>query len=380
MLWIIAAVLLALAGLGLSTRMAENHKVAKATAAQAIRVVRTTKLAANTTSEDLTLPGELRAYNEAPIYARTNGYLKRWLVDIGDKVKMGDLLAEIESPEVDQQLHQAEADVAQAKTNLELADITAKRYRELLKTTYVSQQTADEKISDAHAKQAALLAAEANLSRIKQLQDFEKVMAPFDGTITERSTDVGTLINAGNGNGQPLFHIAAVDKLRLYVQTPEPYAQKMTPGLQATLNVTEHPGEVYTAKLVSTSGSIDKISRSLLVQLEVDNSKGELLAGSYVETHFKIPPTKDSVVVPVNTLLFRAEGIRVATVASASDGSFHVAMKPVTIGRDYGNTVEISAGLKPEDSIILNVPDSISDGETVQIAESKIPEASDVKK
>ena len=316
----------------------------------------------------LFFPRTSRPICDAPIYARTNGYLKRWYVDIGSHVKAGQLLAEIDTPEVNQQLRQARADLATAQANLNLSQITADRYAGLLKTDSVSKQDADNAAGDYAAKQAAVQSAQANVKRLEELQSFQKIYAPFDGVITARNTDIGALIDSGSssGTGNELFHIAQPDKLRVYVNVPEAYSQAARPGLTADLTLSEFPGRRFQGKLVRTANAIDPSTRTLLVEIAVDNPTGQLFTGSYAEVHFKLPTPTSSLILPVNTLLFRSEGLRVATVGPDQ----HVALRPITIGHDFGSEVEVVAGLGGNENVILNPPDSVVEGETVRIAQT----------
>jgi len=368
--WILLLVLLAIAGWGIITRLEAASALRHETQEDAVPTVAVMKASHGAATEGIVLPGTVQAWHEAPIYARTSGYIKSWNTDIGAPVKAGDILAEIETPEVDAQTHQAEADLATAEANNQLAQTTAKRWAILLKTNSVSKQEADEKLSDAAAKEAAVASAKASLDRLKQLEDFKRVIAPFDGIITARNTDVGALINAGSsGTGLELFHIAETDKLRVYVQVPEYDAPFIKPDLTAEVNFAEHPQQSYTATLVHSADAIDPSSRTLLIQLEVDNSKGELLPGSYAEVHIKLPSDATTVHLPVNTLLFRGDGTKVATIDS--DGK--ALLKSITIGRDYGKEVEVTSGVAADDTIIVNPPDSLITGQPVRIAKPNQP-------
>lgn len=319
---------------------------------------------------ELSLPGNVQANTDAPIYARTSGYLKRWLVDIGTPVKAGQLLAEIDAPEVDQQLRQVEADLVDAKAAQQIAKITADRWRGLQQTDSVSKQEADEKISLAETAEAKVQAAQANLQRLRELSGFKKIVAPFDGVVTARNTDVGQLITAGGGSGPELFRIADMRQLRLYVHVPQAYAAAMQPNLVAEVQFPDRPGFVYKAKLERTSSALDT-SRTLLAQLIVDNAKNELLPGAYAEVNFKLPAgAATAFKLPANTLLFRGDGLQVATV----DSSSHVVLKPVTIGRDYGSDIEIVHGLTGEDNVILSPPDSLTDNAEVRVLQPAAPE------
>jgi len=317
---------------------------------------------------ELVLPGTVQANYDAPIYARTSGYLRHWLVDIGARVKAGQLLAEIETPEVDQQLRQAEADVATAAANQKIAEVTAQRWQELRRTDSVSKQDADERVSQAEATKAQLQSAQANVQRLKEMVGFQRIVAPFDGVITARNTDVGQLIAAGENTGPELFRIADEHRLRLYVRVPQSFAAAMVPHLAADVRFPDRPGAVWPAKLDSTASAIDPTSGTLLVQLIVDNSKGELLPGAYGEVHFRIPPgtAGESLKLPANVLLFRGDGLKVATVGV--DG--RVVLKTVTVGRDYGSAIEVVKGLTPDDNVILSPPDSLVDQVKVHVVPS----------
>jgi RND family efflux transporter MFP subunit len=319
----------------------------------------------DTTGSELVLPGTVQANIDAPIYARTSGYLKRWLVDIGTRVKAGQLLAEIDTPEVQQQMSQAEADVATAEANQKIAAVTADRWQSLRKTDSVSRQDADEKSSLADASKAQLDSARANLQRLRDLSGFQRIVAPFDGIITARETDVGRLITAGGGSGPELFRISDERQLRLYVRVPQSFAPQMGPDTTAQVSFPDRPGMTFTARMDSTANAIDSTTNTLLVQLKVDNAKGELLPGAYADVHFKVAPGSPglSLQLPANTLLFRSDGIHVATV----DASDHVVLKTIIIGRDYGSAIEVVHGLTPQDVVILSPPDSLIDHDRVRV-------------
>lgn len=323
-------------------------------------------------AEEVVLPANVQAFISAPIFARTNGYVKKWYADIGAHVKQGQLLAEIETPEVDQQLQQARADLGTAQANLHLAEITANRYQDLLKTNSVSQQETDNATGALAATKATVQANQANVSRLLQLQSFEKIYAPFTGVITARKTDIGDLIDAGSSGGSKtdLFDIAQPDKLRVYVNVPEAYSQAARPGLMADLTLAEFPGRRFPGRLVRTSEAIDPASRTLLVEIDVVNPTGVLLTGSYAEVHLKLPAGTSSYVVPVNTLLFRKEGLRLAVVNAGK-----ATLTPVTPGHDFGDRMEIVGGLRGDESIIVNPADSIVSGERVRVASSDGGEA-----
>jgi RND family efflux transporter MFP subunit len=318
-------------------------------------------------NREILLPGYTQAFTDTPIYARTSGYLKDWHFDIGAHVRKGDLLAQIDTPEIDQQLRQARADLATARANLHLADITAKRNEELLKTRSVSTQDRDNANGALAAKKAIVESNEGNVARLEQLQSYEKVYAPFDGIITSRNTDVGALINAdANSPSKELFHLTSSDKLRIYVSVPEPYAGAAQPGTTASLTLDEFPGESFHGTLVRTANAIDLSSRTLLAEVDVDNPDGRLLPGAYTFVHLSLPATLHSVTVPANTLLFRKEGLQTALVRNG-----HTQLVPVAIGRDYGDKVEILSGLEPSDEVILSPSDSLISGAAVRIADAK---------
>ena len=364
-LFVGVAALIVLLWAGVSAHFA-SAKLKEVTEQQAVVTVATTKPSAQSGLSELILPGNIQANYEAPIYARTSGYLKRWLVDIGTPVKAGQLLAEIESPEVDQQLRQAEADLSTAEANQKIADLTAQRWRDLRSTDSVSKQEADEKIASAASGDAQMQAAHANVQRLKELSGFEKIVAPFDGVVTARNTDIGQLIAAGENTGPALFRVADMHRLRTYVTVPQTYAASMTPGLKADLLFPDRPGKVYTATLDSTSSAIDQTTRTLLAQLVIDNKNGELLPGAYAEVHFHLPPGAAGPIfkLPANVLLFRSDGLHVGTV----DANNHVVLKTVEVGRDFGSDVEIIHGLNAEDNVILSPPDSLTEGMAVRLA------------
>jgi RND family efflux transporter MFP subunit len=362
--WILLVVALVLATWGEITRVAARNALGKDAAGGAVPMVVTVKPNRTEAGEDLILPGTVQAFVEAPIYARTNGYLKVWYTDIGSTVKKGQLMAEIESPEVDQQLAQAVADLATARANETLSNSTNARWRDLLQTESVSKQDAEEKAGDAAAKKAAADAAGANVSRLHDLESFKRVVAPFDGIVTARNTDIGALINAGQSAGSELFRLADTHKLRIYVQVPEPYASAAQPGLGADLKFTEQPGRMYSATVVRTSNALDPALRTLQVELQLDNEKRELFPGAYAEVHFKMPGNAQSLRLPANTVLFRAQGLQVATV----DDQNRVQLKSIVQGRDFGNTIEVLSGINADESVVINPPDSIISGMTVRVA------------
>ncbi len=312
---------------------------------------------------ELVLPGNAQAYLDTPVYARTSGYLKSWGFDIGARVKKGQLLAEIDAPEVDKQLQQARANLATAEANLNLATITANRSERLLKTNSIATQERDNAAAAAAADKAIVESNRAEVARLEQLQSFERVYAPFDGVITARNTDVGALIAAGSGSAKELFHVGSTDKLRVYVDVPEAWSRVVRAGVRATLTLAEFPDRVFPCILVRNAGSIDPASRTLLVEFDVNNPSGQLLPGAYVQLHLKLPSSGASLLtVPSNCLLFRAEG---AAVGVVKDGRVHLV--PIRIGRDFGASVEVQSGLQPQDAIILDPSDSLTDGMPVRI-------------
>jgi RND family efflux transporter MFP subunit len=316
--------------------------------------------------QEIVLPANVQAFKDAPIYARTNGYLKRWYADIGAHVKAGQLLAEIDTPEVEQQLHQARADLSTAEANLRLSEITATRYQGLLKTDSVSQQDSDNATSDFAARKAIVQSFQANVRRLEELRSFQRIYAPFDGIITARNTDIGQLIDSGSSGGPKaeLFHIAAPDTLRVYVNVPQIYSKAMKAGLKADLVLAEFPGRRFAGELVRTADAIDTSTRTLLVEIAVSNPTGELLTGAYAEVHMKLPGSVTTFTVPVNSLLFRSEGLRVASVTND-----RVQLIPITIGRDFGSEVEVVTGLNGDEKLIVNPADSIVSGQPVRIAQ-----------
>jgi RND family efflux transporter MFP subunit len=321
-------------------------------------------------NQEIILPGNVQPFITSPIYARTNGYLRKWYFDIGAHVKAGDLLAVIETPEVDQQLKQARSNLLTAQANLELATITKTRYQGLLKTNAVSQQDVDNAVGTYNANKAIVEADQAAVDEYAALVSFEKVYAPFDGVITARNTDIGDLINSGSSSSvkTDLFHIAQPGKLRVYVNVPEEYSQGVNAGMTADLALAEFPGRKFQGKLVRTADAINLTTRTLLIEIDVNNPSGKLLTGSYAEVHLAIPTQDSTFLIPVNTLIFRSEGLHVGIVR---DGK--VVVSPVAPGHDFGNDIEIVAGLKATDQVIINPPDSILTGQEVQIVQATLP-------
>jgi RND family efflux transporter MFP subunit len=339
------------------TALEQNTKAAEVATVDVVTATR------SEAGDELVLPGNVQPYTDAPIYARTNGYLKRWYADIGKPVKVGELLAEIETPEVDAQFRQAKADLATAEANNHLAQTTAARYQELRKSGLVAAQDVDNAQGDADAKKAQLESSQQNLQRLEQLEGFNRIVAPFDGVVTARRIDVGALVSQGNSSGQELFHMTATRRLRVYVQVPQAYAALIHPGTSAQLSVTERPGQRFPATVVSTSGSIDATTRTLLTELAADNLKGELLSGDFAQVHLPLPAGMKSLRLPANTLLFRADGLHVATV----DAQSRVQLNTVHIGRDFGSEVEILSGVGSGDRVIINPADSLLAGTPVRV-------------
>jgi RND family efflux transporter MFP subunit len=321
-------------------------------------------------AQEIILPGNVQPFITAPIYSRTNGYLKKWYFDIGAHVKQGQLLAVIETPEVDQQLQQARSNLLTAQANLELADITKTRYQGLLKSNAVSQQDVDNAVGSYNANKAIVEADKAAVEQFAALVSFEKIYAPFDGVITARNTDIGDLINSGSNGGvkTDLFHIAQPGKLRVYVNVPEEYSRGIKPGMTADLNLAEFPGQRFQGKLVRTADAINVTTRTLLIEIDVDNPSGTLLTGSYAEVHLQVATQASMYLIPVNALLFRSEGLHVGIVR---DGK--VVFSAVTPGHDFGDQIEIVSGIKSDDQVILNPPDSIISGQPVQIVQATLP-------
>ena len=369
---ILLVVALVIAAWGVIARLHKRSELAKTTDQDAETTVVVAKPDLSGAGDELVLPGIVQAFIEAPIYARTSGYLKSWKRDIGSHVHAGELLAEIEAPEVDRQLSQAKADLATAQANLDLAHTTNVRWKELLKTQSVSKQDADQKAGDEAAKQAMTESALQNVHRLQELERFERVVAPFTGVVTARNTDVGDLINAGQSAGTELFRVSDVHKLRVYAQVPEAYAIATTSGLQAELRFAEYPGRAYKAETIRTSNALDPTARTLQVELQLDNDKGELFPGAYAEVHFKLPEGMQTMRLPANVILFR-DGLQVATV----DRNHLIKLKSVQQGRDFGKTIEILTGLERDDSVVVNPSDSIEDGVPVRIAPPPPPKTQD---
>ena len=350
---------------GIHSRVEATAELRQVAMSSAIPFVNVVRPKSGAEAQEIELPGDTEAFTDTPIYARTNGYVKRWYVDIGGQVREGQLLAEIETPELDQQLRQARADLTNAEANLQIADITATRWQNLLKTDSVSHQETDQAISDLHAKRALVDSNRANVDRLEQLQSFERIVAPVDGVITARNTDIGALIQADTTAPKEIFHLSAIQKLRIYVPVPEVYAPFVKTGDKVVVTLDAFPGQAFTGTLTRNANAIDASSRTLNVEVDVDNSSGRLMPGAYAFVHFKVPATNGAVNIPSNALLFRSEGLRVGVVRNS-----HVALLPIAVGQDYGDAVEVLSGLTAQDAVIVNPSDSLADGAQVQV-ESK---------
>ena len=311
--------------------------------------------------DEIALPGNIQAFVDAPVYARTSGYLRKWYSDIGTRVKIGDLLAEIESPEVDQQLSQARADLATVQANMKLAEVTMNRDQVLIKTDAIAHQDVDNAVGAYEADKAAVASQTANVKRLQQLVAFEKVYAPFEGIVTARNTDIGQLVNAGNGGAaQELFRVSSVDKLRIFVSVPQMYSRAAVEGVNADITLPEAPGRHFTGRIVRNTGAIDPATRTLLTEVDVDNSSRQLMPGAYAEIHLRLPAATPALLVPVTSIIFRSEGLQVAVVRGDT-----VDMVPVTEGRDFGTQIEIISGITSRDLVIVNTPDSLEAGTKV---------------
>ena len=351
-------------------RKSQYQALAEETEASTIPTVSVVHAIPEAGDENLVLPGTLQAYVESPIYARTSGYLKKWYHDIGSRVSKGELLADIDSPEVDQQLAQSKADLSTAQANLQLAEITAARNVELLKTNAISKQEADNSNGDLAAKKAIEQSAQANVHRLQELISFQRVLAPFSGVITKRNVDIGTLINSGNGGvAQQLFTLAQTDPMRVFVNVPESSAASIKPGLGAYVELTQYAGEKFQGKVARTAESIDLATRTLYTEVDVPNKSGQLLPGGFAQVHLEVKATGQRLQVPINALLFRSEGLRAVVI----DSDQKARLRPLVVGRDYGTTLEVLGGLTANDWIVLNPPDSLADGQTVHVKQVNNP-------
>ena len=353
---------------GISSRRKANAQLSVETHDLAIPTVSVIHPKLGAPQQEIVIPGDMQPYTDAPIFARTNGYIKKWYADMGANVKAGQLLAEIDSPELDQQLSQARADLATSQANMNLAEVTAGRYKDLLKTDSVAQQDVDNATGNYDARKTTVESAQANVKRLQDMQSFEKVYAPFAGMITARNTDIGQLIESGSSGGtaRELFHIAAVNPLRVYINVPQFDSPEIKPGLHADLVLTEFPGRPFQGTVVRSSGAIDNSTRTLLTEVDVENSAHLLKPGGYVEVHLKLPSPVNTFTLPVNATIFKSAGLQVAVV---KDGKT-ISLLPVTPGRDFGSEIEIVAGLKGDEWVVLNPSDSLTEGTVVRVAES----------
>ncbi len=361
---IVAIVAVVIVVHGVWSRASENSRLRDWTDAQALPTVAVISPNSGANASGLELPGRLEAYARAPIYARVSGYLKDYKVDIGAQVKAGQLLAEIETPDLDQQLSQGRADLVTAQANEKLAKITSDRWQTIVATGAVAKQDADEKLGDFQAKQAMTKAAQANVERLLAMKNFTRITAPFDGVITARNTDVGALINVGSSTGQELFVVSDTHKLRIYVNVPQNYVPSVPPGTKATMTVPDHPDKKYEATVDSSSQAVTAASGTTLMQLSVDNANGELLPGGYSNVRLNLPSNTGVLSVPASALIFDSKGLSIATVGNDN----RVTVKPVTIARDLGKTIEIRSGLAATDKVIDGPPDGIATGAEVRIA------------
>ena len=370
---IVAAAILAALAIGIVPRTFARRALAEQTAAMAEPTVAVMRPQAAPEMQEILLPGDIEAFQQTPIYARASGYLKQWTVDIGAHVNAGQLLAEIDAPEVDDQLRQARADQKQADADRRLADVTAQRWKDLLASNSVSRQETDMKASDAQAKQALLEAANSNVARLEKLQSYEKIYAPFDGTIIARNVDTGALIDAGSAGGpaRELFDLAQTGTLRVYVDVPQDYSQQAAaPGAQAYLTLSQFPDRKFPGQIARNAGSINPVTRTLRLEVDVPNADGALLPGSYAQVHLQLHAAQPQYALPVNTLLFRPEGVQVAIV----DKNGAVALKTITIGRDFGSRVEVASGLAGNENVILNPTDAIAQGARVRVGGGNKPQ------
>lgn len=369
---IMAAIVVTVAATGILVRINHAHSLQSEVAAQHM-TVKVLHPEPGSGEQLLVLPGNVRADLDAPIYARVSGYLRSWRTDIGAHVAKGEVLGEIETPELDQQILRAKADVSTAESNWEIADVTAKRYQNLLATDSVSRQEADEKTANAKAKSDILNAARANLQGLLAQQSFKHIVAPFDGVVTERNTDIGKLITSGSNNGQPLFRVVDNRKLRIYVEAPQSYSHMIMPGMTVQVQFPELAGQQFEAMVVGTSNAIRESSRTSTVEVLLNNKGGKLYSGSYAEVHFSLHSQSEVLRLPVSALLFRSDGMQVATVGADN----RVQMKSITIANDLGRTVEVASGLRGSDLVIDSPSDSIAQGDVVRVKKPDAPGTDD---
>jgi RND family efflux transporter MFP subunit len=364
----IAAVTAAIIGLvvviaGITTRKIADAKLQEWTEAQAVPVVAVAPPDTRGKTAAFSLPGRLEAYTQAQIYARVTGYVKDWKADIGTPVKAGDLLAEIDAPDLDQQIMQAEANLASAKANSVLSDLTLKRGQSLITSLAISQQDLDQRGADASNKQGLVRAAQANLDRLRVLEQYKRIVAPFDGLVTARTTDIGALINAGGG-GPPLFVVSRINKLRVYVSVPQTYVPNIPIGTKASIAVPEHPGQTFPATVEASAQAVEIASGTTRIQLVVDNSRNQLMTGDFTQVTFDLPHPQIAIGVPASALIFNQNGLHVAIVGSNG----RINLKEITIARDLGNEVEVASGITADDRVVINPPDGIATGDKVRIA------------
>ncbi|EHP44636.1 secretion protein HlyD [Cupriavidus basilensis OR16] len=365
---LVLAVLAGALAAGIVPRLQANATLSVRTAEAVATTVSTVRPASAPALQELTLPGDVRAFQDAPVYARVNGYLRRWYADIGTPVRQGQLLAQIDAPEVSDQLRQAHADEAIAAANYALAKSTAERWQDLLESRSVAQQDTDQKVADMRAKAATLASARSNTARLAQLASYTQIRAPFDGVVTARNVDTGALIDAGSagGPGRELFHLSAGTRLRVYVQVPQDASGMAGPQMQAWLTLPQFPGQRFPATVARNAGAIDTVTRSLRVELDVDNAGGRILPGAYAEVHLSAPQTRAGLDLPANTLMFRAQGTCVAVVGAGGK----LAIRPVTLGRDFGSHVEITEGLQGSEQVVVNPGDGLLAGDVVRVAQA----------
>lgn len=359
---LIAAI--AAAASGIFARQQADASLATWTSQQALPTVIVKHPDSSNAERHLVLPGDVQAFHEAPIYARVPGYLKSWSQDIGAEVKAGQLLGVIETPDLDEELAQAEADLASARANANFADLTARRWHALVSSNAVSVQSADEKEGNAAAEKATVNAQLAHVDRLRALENFKQLAAPFDGVVTARNTDVGALINAGSSSGVPLFKVADMHEMRVYVRVPQSYASQLAVGMTARLTEPQYPGVTFAARLDTTSQSVAADSRTVLVELLAPNPEGKLWAGTYAEVEFDLPDNAAILRVPASALIFRAQGAQLATVTQ----DHRITLKDVTVGRNLGSQIEITRGISARDEVVTAPPDTLEDGEMVDVA------------